>query len=84
MRTYVSVERRASRNSAEPSDHLQLPGVSRGSREPNATANPGVLATIPNNAEIQRTARDGEPRSSRERVGLCDTRKGVPLTARAA
>jgi hypothetical protein len=36
--------------------------------------NPGVLATIPNNAEIPRFERDGEPQNSHE--GPDDTLKG--------
>jgi hypothetical protein len=47
-------------------DRRENAGVSRGSRAPDATANPGVLTVIPNNAETPRTQHHGDRRSTRE------------------
>jgi hypothetical protein len=54
---WASIEGQTPCNSAQPSDGLRLPAVSRGSHVSSVTANPGVLATIPATTEIPRATR---------------------------
>ena len=67
---FCLVEHVAFRPMVPAGDLARLRGFAAayGARE-SATANPGVLATIPNDAEIPRTERDGELRSAREGGG---------------